>query len=318
VGARLLLIAALLLAGCSSAPKTADPPRVKAALEAESDGARRYARGDYAVAARRFDEAARICASIDDAPGVGRNRLHLARAELAQGRAEAALAVLAAAAGDGEGPSPGILLTIAQAQLALGRDVAAQQSLAAASAGCGSACPQLPGLRLLQARAALAAQQSLAAASAGCGSACPQLPGLRLLQARAALAAQRAPEALAHAEAALKLLQDMDEAAETGNAWRIIAAARLAAGDTAGALPAAGAALDIDRRLALPEKIARDWLLIGDIRRRAAPGDALRQDSAAAAYRRALDVANAAGLAAIATTATQALADTGGAAEAAR
>ncbi|MCX7164544.1 MAG: hypothetical protein WCI19_01130 [Betaproteobacteria bacterium] len=286
MGARLLLIAALLLAGCSSAPKTADPPRVKAALEAESDGARRYARGDYAVAARRFDEAARICASIDDAPGVGRNRLHLARAELAQGRAEAALAVLAAAAGDGEGPSPGILLTIAQAQLALGRDVAAQQSLAAASAGCGSACPQLPGLRLLQ--------------------------------ARAALAAQRAPEALAHAEAALKLLQDMDEAAETGNAWRIIAAARLAAGDTAGALPAAGAALDIDRRLALPEKIARDWLLIGDIRRRAAPGDALRQDSAAAAYRRALDVANAAGLAAIATTATQALADTGGAAEAAR
>lgn len=286
MGARLLLIAALLLAGCSSAPKTADPPRVKAALEAESDGARRYARGDYAVAARRFDEAARICASIDDAPGVGRNRLHLARAELAQGRAEAALAVLAAAAGDGEGPSPGILLTIAQAQLALGRDVAAQQSLAAASAGCGSACPQLPGLRLLQ--------------------------------ARAALAAQRAPEALAHAEAALKLLQDMDEAAETGNAWRIIAAARLAAGDTAGALPPAGAALDIDRRLALPEKIARDWLLIGDIRRRAAPGDALRQDSAAAAYRRALDVANAAGLAAIATTATQALADTGGAAEAAR
>ncbi len=286
MGARLLLIAALLLAGCSSAPKTADPPRVKAALEAESDGARRYARGDYAVAARRFDEAARICASIDDAPGVGRNRLHLARAELAQGRAEAALAVLAAAAGDGEGPSPGILLTIAQAQLALGRDVAAQQSLAAASAGCGSACPQLPGLRLLQ--------------------------------ARAALAAQRSPEALAHAEAALKLLQDMDEAAETGNAWRIIAAARLAAGDTAGALPAAGAALDIDRRLALPEKIARDWLLIGDIRRRAAPGDALRQDSAAAAYRRALDVANAAGLAAIATTATQALADTGGAAEAAR
>ena len=138
------------------------------------------------------------------------------------------------------------------------------------------------------------------------------------MQARAALAAQRAPEALAHAEAALKLLQDMDEAAETGNAWRIIAAARLAAGDTAGALPAAGAALDIDRRLALPEKIARDWLLIGDIRRRAAPGDALRQDSAAAAYRRALDVANAAGLAAIATTATQALADTGGAAEAAR
>jgi hypothetical protein len=52
---------------------------------------------------------------------------------------------------------------------------------------------------------------------------------------------------------------------EPGNAWRLLAAARLAAGDPTGALAAAQAPLDIDRRLALPEKIARDWLLIGDI-----------------------------------------------------
>jgi tetratricopeptide (TPR) repeat protein len=257
----------LLLAGCGSTPKPADPPRLKAALETESDGARRYERGDYVVAARRFDEAARIYASIDDDAGAVRNRLHLARTELAQGRAEAALLAL-----------PGNLslessLLQAQAELALNRLEAAQQSLAAANAQCATACPQLASLRLLQ--------------------------------AREALTAQRAAEALAHAEAALKLLQDGHQAAETGNAWRLIAAARLATGDAAGALPAAGAALDIDRRLALPEKIARDWLLIGDIRK------ALGAPDTATAYRRAADVAQAAGLAEITSLAAQALAGTG-------
>lgn len=268
-----LFIAALLLAGCAGSPNSANapanPPRLKAALEAESDGARRYGRGDYAAAARRFDEAARIHVSIDDTTGAARNRLHLARSELAQGRAEAALLTLERASGDA-GTALDALLLKAQAQLALDRHPAAQQSLAAAHGQCAGACPQ--------------------AAS------------LHLLQARTALAAKRAPDALAQAEAALKLLQDQDEAAETGNAWRLIAAARLAAGDAVNALPAARAALEIDRRLALPEKIARDWLLIGDIRSGVGAGDT------AAAYRRALEVANAAGLDDLARLAKAALA----------
>ncbi|MCX7156303.1 MAG: hypothetical protein NTW45_07670 [Rhodocyclales bacterium] len=273
--AKTLLIATLILAGCAAAPNSAtspaEPPRLKAALEAESDGAKRYGRGDYAAAVRRFDEAARIYASIDDMPGAARNRLHLARSELAQGRAEAALLVLESAdRGSDAGPTLDTLLLRAQAQLALDRHAAAQQSLAAASGQCAGACPQ--------------------AAS------------LHLLQARAALAANLAADALAHAEAALKLLQGKDEAAETGNAWRLIAAARLAGGDAGGALPAANAALEIDRQLALPEKIARDWLLIGDIRRKVGAG------GTAAAYRRALDVANAAGLADLARQAKEALA----------
>jgi tetratricopeptide (TPR) repeat protein len=270
-----LWVAALILAGCAAAPDSAnaptEPPRLKAALEAESDGAKRYGRGDYAAAARRFDEAARTYASIDDTPGAARNRLHQARSELAQGRAEAALLTLESAERGGDaGLVLDALLLKAQAQLALDRQAAAQQSLAAASSQCAGACPQ--------------------AAS------------LHLLQARAGLAASRAPDALAHAETALKLLQGKDEAAETGNAWRLAAAARLAGGDAGGALPAAQAALEIDRRLALPEKIARDWLLIGDIRKKVGAG------GTAAAYRRALDVANAAGLADLARIAARALA----------
>jgi tetratricopeptide (TPR) repeat protein len=162
---------------------------------------------------------------------------------------------------------------------------------------------------LLQAQAHLAlgkpaaAQKNLTAATASCAANCPQSASLNLLQARAALVDKRAADALRHAEAALKLLQGKDEAAETGNAWRLIATARLAGDDAAGALPAAQAALDIDRQLALPEKIARDWLLIGDIQRKVGAGDT------APAYRRALDVATAAGLTDIARIATQALAD---------
>jgi tetratricopeptide (TPR) repeat protein len=267
VRARYFLIAALILAGCGSTPKPPDPPRLKAALETESDGARRYERGDHVVAARRFDEAARIYASIDDDAGTVRNRLHLARTELAQGHAEAALLALPGT------PSLESNLLKAQAELALNRLEAAQQSLAAANAQCATACPQLASLRLLQ--------------------------------AREALTAQRAAEALTHAEAALKLLGDGNEAAETGNAWRLIAAARLATGDPAGALPAAVAALDIDRRMALPEKIARDWLLIGDIRK------TLGAPDSASAYQRAADVAQAAGLAEVVRLAAQALAATG-------
>lgn len=262
----LLLIAAALLAACGTAPKPPDPPRLKAALEAESDGAKRYGRGDYAVAARRFEEAARLHAAIDDTAGAARNRLHLARSELALGRGEAALA--AAERSNDPALAVDTLLLKAQAQMALARDDDAHQSLLMAAAQCGSACPQTASLHLLQ--------------------------------ARAALGDKRMEDAANHAAATLKLLQGKDEAAETGNAWRLLAAARLGAGDAKAALPAAHAALDIDRRLAQPEKIARDWLLIGDIEQKIGAGGA-------AAYQRALDVAQAAGLTEIVAAATRAL-----------
>lgn len=261
------LCASLLLAACGSAPKVSEPALRKEAQQAERDGAQRYARGDYAGAARHFAAAGQLQQSLDDPAASARNQLHQARAELALGQAEAALQ-RAQRIASGELAVDALLLQ-AQANLGLGRLAAAQTSLAAAAAACGQACPQSASLNLLQ--------------------------------ARAALADKRAPDALRHAEAALKLLQDKDEAAETGNAWRLIAAARLAGGDALGALPAAQAALDIDRQLALPEKIARDWLLIGDIRRKVGAG------GTAPAYQRALDVANAAGLAESAATATQKL-----------
>ena len=266
-GSLCALCAALLLAACGSAPKVGEPALRKQAQETERDGARRYSRGDYAGAARHFAAAGQLQQSLDDPVATARNQLHQSRAELAMGQAEAALQ-RALRIAPAEFAVDALLLQ-AQANLALGSITAAQASLAVAATSCAATCPQSASLNLLQ--------------------------------ARAALADQRAPDALKHAEAAMKLLQDKDEAAETGNAWRLIAAARLASGDAVGALPAAGAALDIDRRLALPEKIARDWLLIGDIRKKVGAGDT------APAYQRALDVANAAGLQEIAGIAAQAI-----------
>lgn len=264
-----IVLATLVLAACGSAPKPADPPQLRAALDAESDGARRYWRGDYAVAALRFEEAARRYAGIDDLPGAVRTRLHLARAELARGRAEPALAVLASIdAASGAVHAVDVALLRAQAQLALNRTEAAAAELAIAADRCTAPCPQ--------------------AAS------------LHLLQGRAALAASRPAEGLAHGQAALTLLGDKDEALETANAWRLVAASRLAAGDAPGALPAAASALAIDRRLALPEKIAGDWLLIGDIHARTGSADA-----ATTAYRRALAIADAAGLTEVAARAAE-------------
>ncbi len=270
----LLLALALALGACASEPRPVDPPRLKSALEAESDGAKRFQRGDFKVAERRFTEAAKLFASIDDDAGSTRNRLHLARVRLAQGGAEAALDLLAALPA-ADAAAVEVLLLKGQGLLALGRAEDATRILASAAQACPDPC---------------AAGASLA-----------------ILQGRAALARGDAAASLGQAERALRLLRDRNEPHETGNAWRLLAAARLMRGDPA-ALAAAEAALDIDRRLALPEKIARDWLLIGDIHRQGSAGKAgAALEAAATAYRRARSVAAAAGLEEISLAASQSL-----------
>lgn len=271
--AKLGLPLLLVLAACASAPKPVDPPLLKAALEAESDGAKRYQRGDLMVAERRFAEAMRRFASIDDALGSARNRLHLIRVKLAQGHVDAALELL-----DGMPPA-----------LARELDVLL-----------------LRGQALLAADRAIDAGRALELAAGRCGADCAAAASLEILRGRASLGRGEADAARAHAERGLALLRERDEPHELGNAWRLLAAARLAAGDVT-ALAAAQVALDIDRRLALPEKIARDWLLIGDIHRRFTPAQAAAGNDARIAYARALEIGEAAGIKEISLLASQAL-----------
>jgi tetratricopeptide (TPR) repeat protein len=264
----LALLVSLLLSACSASPKPPPEPTLrKQAVNAETDGARRYAQGDYAGAIRLFAEAQRLQQSVDDARAAARNRLHQAQAELALG--QAALALSHASEVRESTLWVSSLLLQVQAQLALQQWPMAQATL-----------NQLIPL---------------------CATGCADLGRLRLLQARTALAQGHAQEALAHAQTALPLLREQQEERELANAWRLSAQVSLGLGDTVAALASVESALGIDRQLALPEKIARDWLLIGDIRRQS------QSSHATSAYQRALAVAQAAGLVDVVKIATEAL-----------
>jgi hypothetical protein len=265
-----------LLAGCGSSPKPPPEPRLRQqAQEVEASGARRYAQGDYSAAARHFAQAARLRLSLDDAPGASHDQLQQAQAELQQGQAQLALQHASQVQDPGL-QVPALLLQV-QAQLELGRVDAAN--------------PLLTRLSVL------------------CASGCVEQGRLLLLQARAAWAVGDAVLTLKHAQAALPPLREQGEEREVANAWRLIAAARLKNAEADTALVAAQAALEIDRQLALPEKIVRDWLLIGDIQRRLATAQTKSEPDSAArsAYLRAQSVAQAAGLQDLAKLAAQAL-----------
>lgn len=268
----LVVLLALWLTGCASSPKPPSVPRLRLqAQEVEHSGARRYAQGEYRVAARLFSEAVRLRLSLDDGPAAARNRLQLAQTWLALGQTQQALDEAALVREDGL-QVPALLLQL-QARLSLGQPAAAQGLLVRLDAMCSNACPERGRLLLLHARAAWAG------ADAG--------------------------QTVRQIKAALPLLRAAGEERELANAWRLLAAAQLQQTDPPAALAAAHAALDMDRQLALPEKIAKDWLLIGDIARYAGTPDSV--PDARAAYGRAQSVAQAADLQDIVKLAAKAL-----------
>ena len=279
------------IAGCGGGDtKPPEPPQRERAFAAESDAAKRYQRGEFEGALRQFTEAERLFTTIDDTEGIARNRRHLARSALHLGRPAEALARLAGITENDLDTALDTTLLRAQAHLGLG---------------------QLPE-----------ATATLQAANARCQSPCAQSVALQLLWARLALANKRPEDAARHARSALAFLagnKDKDKASDDGreaaNAQRLLAEALRDSGDLAAAETAAQHALTLDRSLALPEKIARDWLLLGYIRQKvdaqstpksvpsSAPSPAARQ-----AFQQARDIALAAGLRDILTAAEAGLA----------
>ncbi len=277
-----LLLAGLLLAGCGANPPAPQPAERRAAEQAEALALDDWQHGEYARAARGFAEAARRYTAIDDPAAARRAALRQARSDLALGRAGATLTLLAALP-----PAADVATSVVATQAHLARG-------------------DLP-----------AAEAALAAARAACAPPCAETASLSVLQARLALARDDATGALAAADAALATFkgaaEDAPPAAEAGNGWRLRGEALLRLGDAPAAEAAATRALDIDRRLALPEKIARDWLLIAQARAAASkvsPGGTAAggMDEARAAYQRALEIAQAAGITDVATAAAAATA----------
>ena len=227
-----LLVTGMLIStftGCASAPAPLPPLKLQA-LEAETQGARRFEQGRFEVAVAQFKEAQRLNRSLDDQAGVARNLEHQARAELSAGSPQAAQATLASISIAQRSINTGILQS--QAALAL-HDVAT----------------------------AHATLQDLRARCNGCA----QTAAIAVLQARVALAQSQADVAEKLLLASLKPLAEQDEPRELANAWRLLAQAQALQLRHTEALACAQQALSLDRALGLPEKIAADWMLIAQL-----------------------------------------------------
>jgi tetratricopeptide (TPR) repeat protein len=257
-----------VLSACTSGPKTAPEPYLRTrVLEAQNAGSRQFARADYAAALPQFTQAWRLAVSLDDTAAAARNQYNVARTELAMGRVQTALS----RASEIDEPSVRVEAHMLRAQihLSMGQWEQARSTLSQLALSCPGACPY--------------------AASVG------------LLHARLALGLGQWHDAANQARAVIPLLHLRQEDVEQANAWRLLASAQRRQGETAAALESAKAALALDRKLALPEKIVRDWMLIGDIHGTTYPSQARES------YQRALTVAQAARIESLIVLAQQAI-----------
>jgi tetratricopeptide (TPR) repeat protein len=257
-----------VLSACTAGPKAAPEPYLRTrVLEAQNAGIRQFARADYAAALPQFTQAWRLAVSLDDTAAAARNQYNVARTELAMGMAQTALSLVSEI--DEPSVSVEAYMLRVQIHLSMGQWEQARSTLIQLTLSCPEACPY--------------------AASVG------------LLKAHLALGLGQWQDAAHQARTVIPLLQLRQEDVELANAWRLLASAQIRQGEAEAALECAKAALALDRKLALPEKIARDWMLIADIQRVTHPSQARES------YQRALTVAQAARIESLIVLAQQAI-----------
>jgi tetratricopeptide (TPR) repeat protein len=252
---------ALLAAGCGTpAPK---PNAAQQAYAASSQSAaRQLARGDLAQARALYERALAQAEAVEDFSLAGAALLNLAlvhqrSSELAAGHAR------------------------------VERIVAAPQRYGAA---LHAAALLRSGLLHADARDLDAALQAAGRAEAACPPPCASAAAIADLRAHVALERGDAAGAIAQAERAVALAAQAQHDAEQANALRLLGRARSRNGQHAEAAAVLAQALDIDRRLGLPERIALDLVYAGDNERARAQPAAAREF-----YERALQVYLAAG-----------------------
>lgn len=124
-----------------------------------------------------------------------------------------------------------------------------------------------------------------------CGTPCPHEATLGALRARIALERSDAAGALALAQRAARAAEGGGQDAELANAWRLQGRALSALGQGDAAAARFADALALDRRLALPERVALDLVEAAEHERRRGRAAAARDF-----YERAIVVQRAAGL----------------------
>jgi tetratricopeptide (TPR) repeat protein len=261
----ILILASLMVAGCGSAPppKTDAELRRERQIEQNDNGRRAASRGDLKRAAVYYGEALRLAEEMEDFHGVAVNALNLAAVLQALGEVEPARHVLEKISGAPGRFESRFIADAAgrQAQLALqeGKLDLAEQWLAKAESAC-----QPP--------------------------ACVSRTALLNLRGQLHLAHGSAGEARATAAQALAASRAEGNRDEEANALRLDGRAATRSGDYAAAAVRLEGALEIDRSLASPQKIAQDLLALAEVEFGRGNGSAARDYA-----QRAFDVSRASG-----------------------
>ena len=257
----LLLVLAALAAGCSAPPKASTAARQEAALEANRKGEAYVRHGELESAARSYREALRLSQSLEDADGIAANAINLSIVRQRQGR-------------------------FAEARAGLGA-VLQQKNLRFSPARMAEVSLRHALLDLDQGNPSGAADW-VAKAAGHCAERCALSAAIHNVRAQLALQAGQLEEAAAAARAAHEASRGAGDRAELANALRLAGLVSLRNADALGARRSLEQALEIDRELGAPRKIALDLLALGQA---AALGG--ERDTARAYYARALAVSEA-------------------------
>lgn len=224
----MLFLPLAVLAACSSAAPPRPPAAVERASNADREAKRALRDGDLAVARNLFEQSLRLQQSLDNLPAVATASINLASVHHMMGNDEAALHLLDGLLQDKEVPYPAESRTMA----------AFRKAVILVDGSSKDAAP------------------AVEAAAQMCTRSCEFTPGLDNLRARIALSGKDYAAAVAFAKSAADASGDNQE--ELANARRNAAAAEYALEQPGQALGHYLAALDMDKQLGLPGRIAED------------------------------------------------------------
>jgi len=255
--------AAPLCAACSTPPSAPLPPVGARGADANARAAALVRAGDYAGAARRYEEALALARSVEDLDGIAANAINLSVVYQWMGREGSARDALKIVLDDPKRSFPERRRLQAELRRAI-LELAARDRAAAAewTARAERRCERL---------------------------ACELAPALLNVKSQLALEGGETAEAARFAQAAADAARSRGDRAEQANSLRNAGRARLAAGEPAAARTALEQALAIDHALADPRKIHAD--LVELARASAAAGD---RDAARGYLERAQTVSHAA------------------------
>lgn len=255
--------AVLLCAACASQPSAPVPALNARSADANARAAGLVRAGDYAGAARRYEEALALARSVEDADAIAASALNLSVVYQWIGREGSARDALKIVLDDPKRPFPERRRQQAEVRRAI-LELASNHPDAAAewAARAERRCERL---------------------------ACELAPALLNVKSQISLEAGQTADAARLAQSAADLARSRGDRIEQANALRNAGRAQLAAGQHSAAVASFEQALAIDRALADPRKIHAD--LIELARASAAAGD---RDAARGYLERAQTVSHAA------------------------